>query len=189
MPALLSCAGFPALFALCLPLVLALPGGAPLRACSSLLPSHTDVSPRTSDPPHTIAVTYLNGTAQVTIIGSDYQGLLLQCREPNGNVAVGIWTVPPTNTKAISCFNMHNSAITHSNTDLKSGITVYTWNPPSKHKCDMKVEFVATVAQSRVMYWIGLKSEQIMIKCSSAVRTLSGFATVMICPLVCLAAF
>ncbi|XP_055492611.1 putative defense protein isoform X2 [Leucoraja erinacea] len=160
MPGLLSCA-VPALFALCLPLVLALPNGAPLGSCTSLMPSHSGTSPQTSDSPHTIAAIYANNTVEVMIIGADYRGLLLQGREYGGDVAVGNWAKLPKNTKVISCFNIENSAITHSNAELKSGNTVYTWNPPRKNKCGLRVEFVATVAQSRAVYWTGLKSDEI----------------------------
>ncbi|XP_078259134.1 putative defense protein Hdd11 isoform X2 [Rhinoraja longicauda] len=126
---------------------------------------------------------------QVRVTGPNYGGLLLQGREPNGNVAVGTWTIPPTNTKTISCFDRQNSAITHANTNAKDGNAVYTWNPPPMNDSVKYVEFVATVAQSRGMYWTGLRSGQIMTTCSGAVRTFAGFAMVVVSTLLWLAAF
>lgn len=146
---------------------------------------------RTAREPHTTVnpASSSSNTVEVMIIGADYRGLLLQGREYGGDVAVGNWAKLPKNTKVISCFNIENSAITHSNAELKSGNTVYTWNPPRKNKCGLRVEFVATVAQSRAVYWTGLKSDEISMNCRNSVGTLSGFATVVISPLVWLTAF
>ncbi|XP_055492606.1 putative defense protein 3 isoform X1 [Leucoraja erinacea] len=188
MPGLLSCA-VPSLFALCLPLVLALPNGSPLSACTSLMPSHSGISPQTSASPHTIIANCDNGIIKVMMMGPSYGGLLLQGRAPNTTVAVGNWTTPPANTKAISCFGTQNSAITHSSTTAKTANTIYTWNPPPMNNSVGYVEFVATVAQSRSMYWINLRSAQIKTDCSGAVRTFAGFAMVVMSTLVWLAAF
>ncbi|XP_032879020.1 putative defense protein 3 isoform X2 [Amblyraja radiata] len=188
MPGLLSCA-VPSLFALCLPLVLALPDGAPTSACISLMPSHTGISPQTSNSPHTIDANCVNGYVEVRIMGPPYGGLLLQGRAPNTSVAVGDWATPPANTKGISCFSRQNSAITHANTTLKTADTVYTWNPPTMNNSVQYVEFVATVAENRSTYWTGLSSALIEVKCSGAVRTFAGFAMVVMPTLIWLAAF
>ncbi|XP_051882228.1 putative defense protein 3 [Pristis pectinata] len=181
------------LLALCLPLALALPGGAPASTCGSMAPAHASISPQTGSSPHSVNASVGNGTVEVRIMGPTYKGLLLQAREPNMNVAVGTWSTPPMDTKTLACFNSENSSITHSNTKDKSSNVVYTWNPPSNN-C-IKVAFVATVAQSKETYWLKLRSNEIEVNCNSggggngAVKTTFGFAMVLSGLLVRLAAF
>ncbi|XP_072885023.1 putative defense protein 3 [Hemitrygon akajei] len=173
----------PGLLALCLPLALALPNGAPISSCGTMAPVHNNIVPQNSSSPHSINASSVNGTMQVRIMGPIYKGLLLQARKPNESTAVGTWSSPPANTKTIACFNVQNSAMTHANTSEKDSDVVYTWNPPSG-EC-IKVMFTATVAQGRSVYWLGVTSNEIMMNCdgNGAVRTTSGLVLVLIWPL------
>ncbi|XP_069746553.1 putative defense protein isoform X2 [Narcine bancroftii] len=185
---MLGCHAAVGLLALCLPLAAALSDGAPLGACSKMTPFHNGVSGQTGPSPHKLNVTRLNGSVQVTIMGPDYRGLLLQAKKPGDSVSFGNWSIPPSNTKTIACFNKENSAITHSNTNPKNRNVVYTWNPPPSKDC-VKVEFVATVAQSREIYWVNLKSDEMEIACSGVMTIMSRFAVMVMWPLAWLAAF
>ncbi|XP_062904425.1 putative defense protein Hdd11 [Mobula hypostoma] len=177
------------LLALCLPLALALPNGAPISSCDSMTPVHSGILPQNGSSVYSINVSSINGTIEVRIMGPTYKGLLLQARKRFGNVTVGTWSSPPANTKTLKCFNVSDSAMTHSNTSDKDSNDVYTWNPPSKG-C-ITVIFTATVAQGRSVYWLGVKSNEIMVNCkdangsNGAERTTSGLILVLIWPLLC----
>ncbi|XP_072113424.1 putative defense protein 3 [Mobula birostris] len=179
----------PGLLALCLPLALALPNGAPISSCSSMAPVHTGILPQNGSSPHSINVSSINSTIEVRIMGPTYKGLLLQARKLFENVTVGTWSSPPANTKTLQCFNVPDSAMTHSSTSDKDSNDVYTWNPPSKG-C-ITVIFTATVAQHQSVYWLGVKSNEIMVNCrdasgsNGAERTTSGLILLLIWPLFC----
>uniref|UniRef100_UPI00398F242D putative defense protein 3 n=1 Tax=Pristiophorus japonicus TaxID=55135 RepID=UPI00398F242D len=149
------------------------PTGAPLKVCESMRPLHNGVSAQTTTSPHTIMVRNTSSSMEVKIMGPVYGGILLQAREPGYATAIGNWSTPPQNTKAIKCFNMANSAITHSSNAAKNANTTYIWNPPTN--CVKKVIIVATVAQNRETYWLNLQSEDINFTCSGAVKCMSGY--------------
>ncbi|XP_072332125.1 putative defense protein 3 [Scyliorhinus torazame] len=169
----------------------ALPGGAPLSACGSMAPRHNNVSPQTGLNPHSIWTESQKPNVQVHIAGPNYKGILLEARYPNGTTAVGTWQTAPANTKTIRCFDRADSAVTHSNTNDKSSATIYIWVPPqSSGNCTEKaVVFRATVAQSRAVYWLNLRSKIIYVGCSGSLMSLSGFAVLAMSMVAGLAAF
>ncbi|XP_038674375.1 putative defense protein isoform X1 [Scyliorhinus canicula] len=169
----------------------ALPNGAPLGACGSMAPQHNNISPQPGPNPHSIQTQNLKPNVQVHLDGPFYKGILLEARYPNGTTAVGTWQTAPADTKTIRCFDRADSAVTHSNTNDKSNTTVYTWvPPPTSVNCTEKaVVFLATVAQSRAVYWLNLRSETIYVGCSGSLMSLSGFAVVAMSMVAGLAAF
>ena len=60
--------------------------------------------------------------------------------------------------KAIAC-SAYDDTLTHSSNDLKSNITVQ-WLPPSQDVGG--IVFVATVVQSREIYWIDVYSRTVI---------------------------
>ncbi|XP_006633079.1 putative defense protein 3 isoform X2 [Lepisosteus oculatus] len=146
------------------PPVTGLPNGAPTSACESMMPRHQGVQPQPPPPPYTIRVSTRTSTAgqpvQVTILGPDYAGVLLEARSGSDTRALGSWQTPPSNTKFLTCSGNQQGAITHSNTNIKNNSTVYTWITPSGPS---SIFFMATVAQQRTVYWLNVKSEPLTI--------------------------
>ncbi|XP_028571655.1 putative defense protein 3 [Podarcis muralis] len=142
----------------------AFPTGAPASACENMLPIHTGTQPQQTPAPYEFLVStpyFLNGQpVNVQILGSAYRGLLLEARAFGSTAALGFWQTPPNNTKLLQCSGNPQGAVTHSNTNLKTGQDSYTWLPPNSG-CPSVVIFVATVAQSHDIYWTNVKSKVI----------------------------
>nr|XP_060612018.1 putative defense protein 3 isoform X2 [Anolis sagrei ordinatus] len=127
-----------------------------------MLPLHMGTQPQTSPAPYEFLVSspsFSNGQPiDVQITGSEYRGVLLEARTFASPAALGFWQTPPNNTQLLACFGRPDSAVTHSNTNLKTKEATYTWFPPNKD-CPKVVFFVATVAQSYDIYWTNVKSK------------------------------
>ncbi|GCC28516.1 putative defense protein 3 [Chiloscyllium punctatum] len=163
--------------AACWPAVSPLPNGAPLSSCGSMAPKHLGATPQTGPPPYSIMIKNYTDKVEVTVMGTSYTGILLEARYPNQTDAIGSWAQPPTNTKKIACFNKMDSAITHSNTHMKTNVT-YTWiSPCSKNDT---IIFLATVAKSKAVYWVKLASDPVRVTCSGSAINLHGFAALVV---------
>ncbi|XP_072516038.1 putative defense protein 3 [Salminus brasiliensis] len=138
--------------------VLGFPNGAPTSVCDSMRPGHSGVQPQPGQPPYIIQTsnsTFRTGEPiRVIIKGPDYSGVLLEARSGSSTNALGSWGSPPANTKYLQC-STSQGAITHANTNLKSNLTEYTWIPPPT---STSIYFMATVAKSRAVYWLNIKS-------------------------------
>nr|XP_056715287.1 putative defense protein 3 [Euleptes europaea] len=142
----------------------AFPTGAPASACENMLPVHTGIQPQQTLAPYEFLVSspsFLNGQPiNIQILGPTYRGLLLEARSFGSTTALGFWKSPPNNTKFLQCSGNPYGAVTHSNTNLKTRQTAYTWLPPNSG-CPSVVTFVATVAWSHEIYWTNVKSKVI----------------------------
>ncbi|MBN3288746.1 DFP3 protein, partial [Polyodon spathula] len=138
------------------------PKGAPESACEDMMPHHTGIKPQPGLAPYTIQVSvssFETGVpVAVRIQGPDYGGLLLEARVPGSTNALGSWQVPPENTKFLQCSGNPQGAITHANINPKNKETVYMWTPTSSN---CSIQFVATVAQDRQVYWLNVTSEML----------------------------
>nr|AAT34988.1 stromal cell derived factor 2-like protein [Branchiostoma belcheri tsingtauense] len=139
--------------------------GAPQEACVTMHPGHmlnatTAVVPQTSASPYSIVVgsKYTPGSNfSVQIVGPVFRGFLLQARRPGSTTPVGTFSNPPNNTKTTQCTTA-DSSMTHANTNEKQDITL-TWNAPSTGVGN--VQFVATVAEMKVTYWMDITSVEV----------------------------
>ncbi|CAH1249082.1 FRRS1 [Branchiostoma lanceolatum] len=140
--------------------------GAPATACMTMHPGHkinatTDVVPQTSASPYSIVVEgsrYTPGsTFSVQIVGPVFRGFLLQARRPGMTTPIGTFSNAPTNTKTTMCTTA-DSSMTHDNPSVKQNITL-TWNAPSAGIGT--VQFVATVAEMKVTYWMNVMSAEV----------------------------
>ncbi|XP_078700848.1 putative defense protein 3 [Branchiostoma floridae x Branchiostoma belcheri] len=140
--------------------------GAPATACVTMHPGHmlnatAAVVPQTSASPYSIVVEgnkYTPGsTFSVQIVGPVFRGFLLQARQPGSTTPVGTFSNAPNNTKTTTCTTT-DSSMTHANTNAKQNITL-TWNAPSTGVGN--VQFVATVAEMKVTYWMDITSAQV----------------------------
>ncbi|XP_033125661.1 delta-like protein C, partial [Anneissia japonica] len=149
------------------------PDGAPTSACTNLTPMHLGQSPQSSTAPFSIIPTtqsYTPGTnlaVNVVNVGNEhYTGILMQARAVGSTTPVGSWSSLnlPGGTKTIMCSNPADS-VTHSNSVTKPATTVYTWIPPSMPVGN--IEFVATFAVSREVYYVGAKSQTVFKPCGN----------------------
>ncbi|CAJ1068911.1 putative defense protein Hdd11 [Xyrichtys novacula] len=135
------------------------PTGAPTGACEDMMPRHSGVQPQPFPVPYAILTntrTFQPGQPiTVTVRGPDYRGVLLEARTFGSTNALGSWMLPPPDTKFLQCSGNPQAAVTHSNTNLKGNSTVYSWMPPD---AESPIYFMATVAQQRTVYWIGVRS-------------------------------
>lgn len=113
----------------------ALPTGAPLEACDSMLPSHLPFSPQPSEPPVSVNITkwaiFPNERVEITIQadeGIQFRGFFVQARSLSDDIPIGRFT-PRNEVNAINCFGMIQSAATHTNSMPKSEI-VLEWEAP-----------------------------------------------------------
>ncbi|CAH1238174.1 FRRS1 [Branchiostoma lanceolatum] len=141
--------------------------GAPLSACTSQQPGHVGTSAQTSASPYSLTVSsseYTPGqTLTVQITGGDFQGFLIQARKVGTTTAVGFFSSLPSGTKANDCDNVvaaGDNTATHSSTATKRDLTL-TWSAPESQAGQGTIEFVATVAEAKPTYWMGIKSSQI----------------------------
>ncbi|XP_008287713.1 putative defense protein Hdd11 [Stegastes partitus] len=135
------------------------PSGAPTGACEDMIPRHTGILPQPSPAPYTLLTntkTFEPGKPiTVTISGPEYRGVLLEARTDGSTNALGSWLSPPPDTKFLECSGNPQGAVTHSNTNVKSSNTVYSWMPPNSTS---PVHFMATVAQQRAVFWVNVRS-------------------------------
>ncbi|XP_078620078.1 putative defense protein 3 [Branchiostoma floridae x Branchiostoma japonicum] len=157
--------------------------GAPTSACTSMSPGHlnngTAVTAQSSASPYSIVVgdKYTPGrTLSVQIVGPVFKGFLLQARRPGMTSPVGTFSSPPTDTKAIQC-TAADSSMTHANTNPKQNLTL-TWTAPSTGVGN--VQFVATVAEEKVTYWMNIQSRQVR-QASGAIFAQPTFYVIILC--------
>uniref|UniRef100_UPI00398EFCD1 putative defense protein Hdd11 n=1 Tax=Pristiophorus japonicus TaxID=55135 RepID=UPI00398EFCD1 len=126
-----------------------------------MMPRHSGVVPQSNAAPYTIdigASVYQPRTlVKVRILGPQYRAFLLQARKDGDTSPLGSWQNPPENTQLLQCFGNLGAAVTHSNTAAKNNSTTFLWFPPET-ACPTAVKFVATVAQSREIYWLNVRS-------------------------------
>ncbi|XP_078403762.1 putative defense protein Hdd11 [Cetorhinus maximus] len=129
-----------------------------------MMPRHSGVVPQSNTAPYTIdtgASTYQPGTPiQVQILGLQYHGFILEARKDRSTTPLGSWQDPPENTKLLQCFGNLGAAVTHSNMASKNNSTTFVWIPPES-ACPDAVKFMATVAQSREIYWLDVQSQPV----------------------------
>ncbi|NWU93281.1 FRRS1 reductase, partial [Upupa epops] len=155
-----SCFGF--LFCgIFLPGILGFPQTNTSIDCDSLLPNY-EAEPQTSAPPYVITVSFDNfepgNEIQVTLealkdVG--FKGFNLQAREIEGDVPIGTFKITDPNTKGLGCHNMTNSAVSHTNSDVKQKVTT-TWIAPRDVR---DLQFIATVIQDLEKFWVGIQSK------------------------------
>ncbi|XP_053329860.1 putative defense protein 3 [Spea bombifrons] len=140
------------------------PNGAPISVCQTMIPGHQGIFPQPNPAPYIFKISstsYKNGKPiRVQILGPGYRGLLLESRTYDKTMLIGKWVFPPNDTKILQCPENSAGAITHSNTNLKTQSTTYTWMPPEED-CPPIIFFIATVAESHDVYWLGVKSAAI----------------------------
>ncbi|KAL8586799.1 hypothetical protein ACOMHN_061312 [Nucella lapillus] len=145
----------------------AYPTGATLSECDSMMPNHRTASaqPANVNVPFTITpskMTYYGGEKiMVTVTGGNtmFKGLLLKAMTSSASF-VGSFSATSQGSpvKFLGCSNMQNSAVTHTNRDLKTSVVFY-WTAPSASVGN--VTFRATVVQQFDTFFVGVTSEPV----------------------------
>uniref|UniRef100_A0A8C6VFY7 Reelin domain-containing protein n=1 Tax=Naja naja TaxID=35670 RepID=A0A8C6VFY7_NAJNA len=130
-------------------------------ACDSMLPDHGS-APQTSSPPYVISVSFdrydPGNEIQVVLEGtsiSGFKAFMVQAREIDGNVPVGMFHIVDPNTQGLPCANMTNSAVSHINPIVKHRITTI-WVAPQGTR---RIRIMGTFVQDYDNYWVGVHSE------------------------------
>ncbi|XP_033007427.1 uncharacterized protein DDB_G0271670-like isoform X2 [Lacerta agilis] len=129
--------------------------------CFSMLPN-CGGGPQTSTPPYVVSVSFdrydPGNEIQVTLEGTSPAGFtafMVQAREIDGNVPVGMFRIRDPNTQGYPCANMTNSAVSHTNPSIKRKVTT-TWVAPQGTN---KIRLMATFLQDYDTYWVGVHSK------------------------------
>ncbi|XP_070605129.1 putative ferric-chelate reductase 1 [Erythrolamprus reginae] len=129
--------------------------------CDSMLPDHGN-APQTSSPPYVISVSFdrydPGNEIQVILEGTSTSGFtafMVQAREIDGNVPVGIFHIVDRNTRGLHCDNMTNSAVSHSNPMRKHRV-ITTWVAPQGTR---RIRIMGTFVQDYENYWVGVHSK------------------------------
>ncbi|KAL3841490.1 hypothetical protein ACJMK2_019628 [Sinanodonta woodiana] len=145
--------------------VMCYPSGAPDIVCSSMIPNH-GVSANNSAAPYTITTsksTYKsNEEITVTIqanSGLYFMGFFIQPRK-NGSISQPdtVGTLTGDSLTKNPCVTSSQAALTHINKTVKYSVNM-TWRAPAE-ALDTVV-FVATIVQSKFVYWVNVKSPEV----------------------------
>uniref|UniRef100_A0ABM0MQ12 Defense protein 1-like n=1 Tax=Saccoglossus kowalevskii TaxID=10224 RepID=A0ABM0MQ12_SACKO len=145
--------------------------GAPQNACGSMIPQHGEQSGtlemQSMDTcPYSLNVSRAEfepgEEIYVEVTGDIFRGILVQAHEPQSDTPVGTFGPPPDGAQHLACSSERDS-LTHTNSNLKTGIT-FTWIAPQAGSIPGgAVEFVATIVQSVDVFWTDVLSQQIYL--------------------------
>ncbi|XP_044157222.1 putative ferric-chelate reductase 1 [Bufo gargarizans] len=149
----------------CLVTVFGYPSGQISPSCDSMLPSHGNSAPQSSESPYIITVsktTFLPGDIITVTISkkssasSSFKGFLLQARLVGGNRITG--TFQPSDSgvaQTLTCGSQASAAVSHTNDNFKESVTAQ-WTAPEGAG---PVRFRATVLLSYDTFWTGVESD------------------------------
>jgi len=151
----------------------AYPDGAPVAACSDLLPQH-GVNPQNSDPPYHIHTTAGDDNTSLTVHihnmteGVTYRGFMIQGRDSDGNI-IGTFDTGDDH-QAIDC-TYQDSTVTHVNNDDKM-MVMANWEIPAGFTGE--VTFGGTVVQTYEVFWAGIESDPVAVSNPATSRVAEG---------------
>ncbi|XP_056379295.1 putative ferric-chelate reductase 1 [Hyla sarda] len=139
------------------------PNGQISASCDSMLPVHGNNGPQSSVSPYNITVsnkTFSPGDVITVTIQSisgtaSFKGFLLEARSVGGNWITGTFTTTDPNAQILTCSTQANSAVSHTNNNLKTTISA-SWTAPQGAG---PVQFRATVLNNYSTFWTGVLSE------------------------------
>ncbi|XP_064604377.1 ferric-chelate reductase 1-like [Liolophura sinensis] len=146
-----------------LPSAFAYPGGAPIQACSGMLPYHGQSSAQRTPPPFSVTTssnTY-NGRSKITVslnapCGNFFKGFMLQARraefDQDQNEALGSFNAP-SGSRIVTCGS--SQAVTHTERTQKSSVS-FEWTAPAQSSGH--VVFMATFVEHFSVYWVKVNS-------------------------------
>lgn len=154
---------------------LAYPGGAPPESCGNMLPNTEasptghGVGPDTGTSPYSLT---LNGTkygagSKLTVkVDIDisiqkftkFEGILLMGRKCSSTETTtrGTFAVPSTSYKNICPGADGKGGLTHTKELGPTDANTFTWTAPSDY--EEGIQFYATIARRKIVYWVEIKS-------------------------------
>ncbi|XP_022913819.1 putative ferric-chelate reductase 1 homolog [Onthophagus taurus] len=135
-----------------------LPDGAPPIVCATMMPNHSGVTPQTTESPYILQLKPNILGVLVTIGREDFEGFMLQARNPNGQI-IGTFEPTPNLIKTIDCDGSTDNSVTHWSTSQKKNLEIQ-WHSNSY---EGPVTFNATVAQNYATFWVGIQSPTIQV--------------------------
>ncbi|XP_033118754.1 putative defense protein 3 [Anneissia japonica] len=137
--------------------------GAVSSVCNTLLPGHGVSSQPVTTNPYTITTdvqTFHAGSfVNFTIAGADFKGFMLQV-DGFSDSAYGEFVSIPGGTKLLNCGTRSSNAVTHSNSNTKTSVTL-KWQAPLENLEGHALSAVATIVQQRLTFWVRLQSSLI----------------------------
>ncbi|KAI9558047.1 hypothetical protein GHT06_014800 [Daphnia sinensis] len=150
--------------------VAALPSGAPVSSCASMMPFHVPfIFPQQGVAPFSIILSSQQASPRSPITvtlkangAPSFKGYLIQARSGKNVQAVGTFTVDgQSNTgKTINCPGGVKNAVTHTSRDAKTSET-FLWTPPANFKG--QVVMTATVVVQYNQIYKGVQSSLITV--------------------------
>ncbi|XP_063794830.1 putative ferric-chelate reductase 1 isoform X2 [Pseudophryne corroboree] len=141
------------------------PNGQISTSCDTMLPIHGVSTPQSSAAPYNIIVSKasFNAGDVITVIiqstsGNKFKGFLLEARSVGGDRITGSFSTTDGNAQTLTCSAGANTAVSHTNSNLKSSITA-SWTAPEG---EGPVRFRATVLSSYSTFWTGVQSDIIV---------------------------
>lgn len=138
----------------CLGLTSGFPTGAPLSACSHLMPLHMDGELMTVVSPYLLVVndtTYGNSPIKLTVTTmgqKNYMAFMLQARSEFGEPA-GHFSEAPVAARAMTCYG-DDDTLTHTAAFIRTGMEV-VWHPPPKNIGRITIE--GSISLNKIKYW------------------------------------
>ncbi|GFR98252.1 ferric-chelate reductase 1 [Elysia marginata] len=134
----------------------AFPSGAPLSACSHLMPVHIDGELQEKASPYVLVVndtTYDTKPLKLTVsaVGPserDFMAFMLQARSEFGETA-GHFSQAPVASKPMTCYHTDDT-LTHTAAFIRPSMEVL-WHPPGKNIG--RVAFTGSIAVNKIKFW------------------------------------
>ncbi|KAM5148172.1 putative ferric-chelate reductase 1 [Mantella aurantiaca] len=150
----------------CLVAVFGYPSGQISASCDTMLPVHGKNGPQLTLAPYVITTSstkFMPGdTITVTLntntTSSGFKGFLLEARSVGGNGITGTFSTKDANAQTLTCSAGANTAVSHTNNNLKSTVTA-VWTAPQEAG---PVRFTATILSDYATFWTGVKSDIIL---------------------------
>ena len=147
-------------------LVSAAPNGAPEIACEDMRPQH-GIGPQPGDTVIASIALNSNGDGTFTVEltqnsgAPQFKGFLIQVREEGSTEALGTFSGFGSDAQGLACSG-DNSAITHTNNDLKSSVSA-TWTPSGEGTFYAVASVVEVNSAPDVRHWIDIRSADFTI--------------------------
>jgi len=137
------------------------PTGAPLSACSHLMPVHMDGELQTVVSPYLLVLNetkYGNSPIKLTVTTmgpniQNYMAFMLQARSEYGEPA-GRFSGVPSASRSMTCYS-GNDTLTHTAAFIRPAMEV-TWHPPPKNIG--KITIQGSISLNKIKFW-PVKSE------------------------------
>lgn len=154
--------------ALCAAPTLSYSVGAPLEACTDMMPHH-HAEPQKTISPYKILLdrqqTRSGESVTVTVQGNTPQDIIkgLLCQARVGETPVGTFDIPASNkyVQTLDCSNIKKSAVTHKRIITAPNSISFNWIAPDG--VNENVKMTCTIVQSGRVFWVKEQAEDLQV--------------------------